>query len=482
MPFAIYPPIGIARVGNDVNKFFVGPEIPGHPGVEVDAQGVETPLIKYKVDEDQIKRQAARFRLFDLNNGEPQPAVLPAGARVEWTVHLVNKKAAVVRASTPPALPAMPQLAPNSATRIIDSGSRTIAGANSSGAIFDQGEFLGRRVPLGELRTDRAQNLMVLGGFGFSSSPTSAPLPSFYTNPGWHDDVSDGPVTARIILQDGTAVTDIKPAWVVVGPPDFAPDIQAVVSLFDIMQQVGKEHFGVQLPAPISFTKHVFPILHRTRRLRWVNEDPNWSDVSDDFPALANASPAAAQLRSEQVQIIKNIEAVLTRFSLTSFQESILNQWASGNFVSDFVGVPQPGNAITAAGMTRAALESTAGQGFFPGIEGGILLTRPSIYSQPFDFRFDHNQMQPGDLTALMAVPWQADFFDCSRSWWPSQRPDDVRANANANNTIRWERGVNSHAGMVNNFSRLAFITAQKDAQGNIVFAEDQRAPGTQFL
>jgi hypothetical protein len=29
---------------------------------------------------------------------------------------------------------------------------------------------------------------------------------------------------------------------------------------------------------------------------------------------------------------------------------------------------------------------------------------------------------------------------------------------------------------MVHNFSKLGFITAQKDAAGNIVFAEDQRA------
>jgi hypothetical protein len=30
---------------------------------------------------------------------------------------------------------------------------------------------------------------------------------------------------------------------------------------------------------------------------------------------------------------------------------------------------------------------------------------------------------------------------------------------------------------MVHNFNKLGFITAQRDAQGNIVFAEAQRAP-----
>jgi hypothetical protein len=75
-------------------------------------------------------------------------------------------------------------------------------------------------------------------------------------------------------------------------------------------------------------------------------------------------------------------------------------------------------------------------------------------------------------------VPWQADFHDCEFEWWPSQRPDDVRPNPNATTTVRWERGADNYVDMVKNFSRLGFITAQKDAQGNIVFAEDQRAPG----
>jgi len=29
-------------------------------------------------------------------------------------------------------------------------------------------------------------------------------------------------------------------------------------------------------------------------------------------------------------------------------------------------------------------------------------------------------------MTKRMAVPWQADFFECNEHWWPSQRPDVV--------------------------------------------------------
>ena len=89
MEYRIYPSIGIARVGNDSSEFYIGPEIPGHPGFESNGQTV---VQKYKVDSDQIKRQAARFRIFEIPdaNSAPRAANLPAGASVEWTVHLVN--------------------------------------------------------------------------------------------------------------------------------------------------------------------------------------------------------------------------------------------------------------------------------------------------------------------------------------------------------------------------------------------------------
>src|SRR5215475_6305475 len=115
MALRIYPSIGMARVGNDLTQFYIGPEIPGHPGFDVDDQGNETPIKQYKVDDDQIKRQAARFRLFEVDGGVPRPAQLPAGATVEWTVHLVNKKAAVRRRNGPPANPTRPQLVANPA-------------------------------------------------------------------------------------------------------------------------------------------------------------------------------------------------------------------------------------------------------------------------------------------------------------------------------------------------------------------------------
>lgn len=478
MGFRIFPSIGVARVGNDLTQFYVGPEIPGHPGFDVDRQGNETPVAHYKVDEDQIKRQAARFRLFEVpDGGASREAQLPAGAKVEWTVHLVNKKAAVHRPGEPPGAPIRPQLVANPGPLMIDPGARSISGASASGVKFDGGEYRGQQVPLGELRTDKKQNLLVLGGFGFSSSPGNAPLTEFYTNEGWHDDTSDGSVTARIRLADGSTIDDIAPAWVIVSPPDFAPEIQGVVTLFDIMLQVGIDNLGVPSPTQVSFTRDVFPLLLRARRLQWVNTDATWSSISDDWQALADRSAAAARLRADNADLVTQSQMVLSNFKLTKLQNFYLDRWAAGNFQSDWEGLPQPDTALTAEGMTRASLHSTVGQGFYPGIEAGIITSDPTIYQRPFDFRLDHGQVRPGDLTALMALPWQADFWDCRGGWWPSQRPDAVRTSATSTGRRAWHRGAEGFQEMVKNFAKLGFITAQQDSQGNVVFAEDQRTP-----
>jgi hypothetical protein len=74
-----------------------------------------------------------------------------------------------------------------------------------------------------------------------------------------------------------------------------------------------------------------------------------------------------------------------------------------------------------------------------------------------------------------MALPWQADFADCSNFWWPSQRPDDVTLKTGEK--ARWDRGVtdlasNQHLNMVNSWSELGFVVFDKDTGK---FIEDER-------
>ena len=99
--YKIHPAIGVARVGNHPDAFFVGPEAPGSAGVEITADGTETPIARYK-EQGRVKRQAARFRVFRFQQDasgalELIGEVTADEARIEWRVDLVNRKAALDR-------------------------------------------------------------------------------------------------------------------------------------------------------------------------------------------------------------------------------------------------------------------------------------------------------------------------------------------------------------------------------------------------
>ena len=197
---AIHPAIGIARVGNSEEEFFLGPEVPEPSPGEAGS---------YRDGEGKLKRQAARFRVFGLNAAGQAVAELNASnAEVDWTVHLANKKASwyqfQIALDIPEAPDAVPSLQRNSdvddrASLQIDPGPRSISGRNISGPshAFDSGTFVGKPVYLGELSTDDDGRLVVLGGRGVSASSTGARAVTFANNEDWHDDVSDGPVTAQ---------------------------------------------------------------------------------------------------------------------------------------------------------------------------------------------------------------------------------------------------------------------------------------------
>ena len=88
-------------------------------------------------------------------------------------------------------------------------------------------------VKLGDLLTDADGRLIVLGGHGTSQSVPSATVEDFADNDGWCDDTSDGPVRATVRLHNTAETISADPAWVVVAPPDFAPAIENLVTLYD---------------------------------------------------------------------------------------------------------------------------------------------------------------------------------------------------------------------------------------------------------
>ena len=266
---AIFPSIGIARTEGK-EGYLLGPEVP-HP----------LPNPPYRDTKGALKREAARFRIYGLDAaGKVIAELTAADAEITWTVHLANKKASwyafELAQDIPEAASAPVQMLRNitvgdRASLNIDPGPRSISGTDvKNGPAFDTGKFVGKTVYLGELKTDEAGRLIVLGGRGFSSSYDGTKATTFANNEAWHDDVSDGPVTAEVTYKDQKLAVD--PAWIVVAPPNYGPMQKSVRTTWDLMRDLAFSASMLTKPAKPSFNNDIRPIFERLSRLQWVNK------------------------------------------------------------------------------------------------------------------------------------------------------------------------------------------------------------------
>jgi hypothetical protein len=392
--YRTHPGVGIARVGDSPDGFFIGPELVDATPLELDGNGNDVPFTTYKKN-GLIKRQGARFRVFAYDDGAPaNPREVVASDRIQivWRVQLVNRKAAWTGAVQPRFAPRNPQFVSDVDRNqlVIAPDVRTITGANKFGVKFDNGSFLGMNVPLGELRTDAASRLVVLGGHGKSGADRNDRAiggDNFADNPWWYDDVSDGPVTAAVTV-DGMAQT-VESAWVIVAPPDFAPAVGGAVSLYDVMQQVAVESLHLAKPAQPSFTADIQPILRRCASLQWTHDSILWTRIPQNWQDLCNATgPTADKLRRDTTTRLSGRLPLRgtgnpgDMLQLTPTQKEFLKAWADGNFVRDWGQAPKPSLA-NPSDVDRGPLDAAVGGGFFPGIEAGNRVNDPSIYANP---------------------------------------------------------------------------------------------------
>jgi hypothetical protein len=477
-----------------------------------------------------IKPQAARFRIYkveiDAGENEVVTEEIVAGKHVEieWSVSLANRKAAGFRIEDTLARAPNPGLRNNGLDRkkLVISADGSVAGAGTSGPElsgtieFANPNTTGTKVPniiLAKLRTDDAGRLLVVGGPGTSGSPLNASIDVFSDNDGWYDSVSDGPVSATLRIKGQSQ--DVVPAWALVTVPRYAPGIQGIVTWYD--QAVNMARTGsdgrFNSPRTTSFTRDIFPILRRADNLSGVHGVAHANGavrpLSDDERIAGFADPSErAAIASRLTQTAADAREperrppatmprlfsganpapdgpVFTFLALTRYQLAHIDNWVHGNFDDDWTGSPpapvpfaQIPVARQAWALCEAALENCVGGSFYPGIEGTYDISRSATY-HPHDNLRSEFRIDPahpaGFLTEKMALPWQADFVDCSNFWWPSQRPDDVTLKAGAK--VRWDRGVadlggNRHLKMVESWSELGFVVFDV-AAGK--FFEDER-------
>jgi hypothetical protein len=489
---AIHPAIGIARVGNsdyeDERGYFLGPEVtepePAKPGF-------------YKDDQGALKRQAARFRIYGYNAaGEIVTELTADNADIEWRVHVANKKAAwyqfQLALDIPEAAAAPPSERRNQAITgadrsrlVIDPGPRSIRGQNTSGDRyrFDSGEFLGKRVYLGELRTEAMGRLIFLGGRGMSASSTGAQATDFANNDGWHDDVSDGPVTAEVTI-DGQAIR-VDPAWVVVAPPNYAPDVVGVRTMYDLLFDAYVQAGWLPFPQRVSFTQHLYPLFRRLCNLQWVNDgfavQFGWGERNDflqpDYLArLASNQPKDAEWRQQLFCAFRQLErdgespvpwpwiygdsmslppaSARQHLALSPTQYRMLELWAEGNFASDLRVPMAPPRSLAAVPLAQqpemldqAALSFCLADAFHPGCEMTWPMRHPTMYMAPFRIRHrppDEPEPNygkiltpavavglggplyaqgPGGISRWMAVPWQTDTASCRSGYYLGYGP-----------------------------------------------------------
>jgi hypothetical protein len=436
---AVYPPIGIARVGNAVgdDDYIIGPEVIGGPPMLPDGSPAQY-VADFRTNDGRIKRQAARFRVYaHLKDGSVEEITAKNG-RVTWSVAIANLKAGWYDFQEAMDLP---DGLSNDAKRrnrdlFVPAGRQSldivpapqaIEGPSAAAVKFDTGTFWGKPVYLGELRTDSEGRLLFLGGCGKSKSFQAGAKPITHANNvGWHDDVSDGPVRATVTFSDGSFM-EAEPGYVVVAPPNFAPGLTALVTMDDAVRETYQKLKWIAAPNSTCFTEDIWPIFDRLTGHQWVNHGffiihGHGSPLDARDPAVIDRmrdnTPAGAAWRKDVFKLFRepNLPGTLNEpvlpqiygdgidtlfkskpphatahLTVTPTQFAHLQRWAAGNFKDDWSGSrPQPPHfsSLTPAQqvihLQRAPLHDCMGGPFHPGIEMTWVMRLASVWKRPY--------------------------------------------------------------------------------------------------
>jgi hypothetical protein len=477
---SIYPPIGIARIGNSPD-YFLASEV---PGVE------PTPSNGYKDHEGRILKQAVKFKLYAFDKeGKVLGEITDRIAKAQWHVHVANVKAAWYEFNNALDLPqaGIPSVFRNSSASdrsqlAIKPSPVEITGVNISGESyhFDDGKFYGKKVNLGHVETDDSGRLIFVPGSGDAESKDNEPPTTFANNEGWHDDTCDGVVRATVEIDGQTF--EAKPAMVAVTPPNFGPGLFGVVTMNDVAQDlfIREMNYPDSAANGVVFYEHIYPLFERMTNTQWVNEGFSMlfghnspSDFTDpellkmlENPDEANKNlrekvfgwfrdPSSEKFEPQQVPPFygdgfgEYVGLAIVDLPITTTQYNRLKKWAKGEFTTGKTIKPKPFDEMTPEeqinALNQAPLEECLGGPFHPGIELTWPLRVKLMWDEPYRLKVvdkgedtqlnfgpllspqialsDNGPLSksgPGALTRWLGVPWQTDEASCLSGYNPS--------------------------------------------------------------
>lgn len=339
---------------------------------------------------------------------------------------------------------------------------------------------------LGEILCEKTGRLVVLGGygkaFGFDKAgkyDPNAELVNDVNNDYWLDDTADGPVTAFVLLDDGSSLTVDGEAWVISTDPAYAPQTTNIVTLWDEMFSTWVEKFHLMpslysfgkyhTPYRVNFHNDVYPIFRATSLQMWTTSLPQRALIKHYEVGQINHPDAKPQIRV--MNFIRNpnekgADRIGTPYmplslgdkgksflSPTTTQYFFLKQWSEGSYQAGMTTLNQGLGAGEV--LDKTILFNCLGGRFSPGIEMSFPIRDTKLYRPNWQshknggpFRINAKQLdygkatkekpmlsvgyiplrsfavEPGDLCKFLALPWHTDYNSCATHL---PRPDPKR-------------------------------------------------------
>ncbi|OED40524.1 hypothetical protein AB832_03590, partial [Flavobacteriaceae bacterium (ex Bugula neritina AB1)] len=201
-----------------------------------------------------------------------------------------------------------------------------------------------KTVKLGTIEYDKDDHkpetngsLIFYSGDGISASLNPSDLNTdFADNSNWYDDICDGRVTAKLTPKGGGETIFLDgpetAAWIATAPPDYAPQINPISSLYDLVTGADPKPLETNEASLLSM---VLPLFFKFYQMQWVNLSdflaPSFKEVIDklthngNFDFLYTNSPESQATREAIFTLFRNPrynyinEGIIPSKDVTSF-------------------------------------------------------------------------------------------------------------------------------------------------------------------